>query len=299
MEWTRNFLYASALFFSLGFLIQIGQADPVVFEIDNTQSQLATSGVFVGATAIAQGAGALTTSYSGFINANLSNTNIQFTGGSFIIAKTNGVWQPAVGGGSGSAPADYGPEATVTIVFPVTVYGAMRNIVFDMTSPLLAVTNGGFNGTNLVFSFATNTAALDYNYSVSSGSKALNGYSTNTVATAGTLTTNGTVRKVVIQISTQFVFSLLSSDDTKVLLAGQLVATNTVVVPAPVIESVTVSNQNVMVTAENATSQSQLQVSTNLTAWTTAGFTTATNDLGWIIFTTPTIGSHAFFRVQQ
>jgi hypothetical protein len=279
------------------------QGAPVGFTIDGSKSFILVSGLVVNFAMTPQGAGALVTIYSGDINADLSGSGIQFTGGSTINAKTNGMWFPAVGGGTVvSAPADYGPEAGVIIPpFPETkLYGALRNISFDVTSPVLPITGTNFNGVNLVFSFASANAALDY-YASSSlhGSLALSGYATNTVAVGSSVATNGSIRTLVIPIDAQFVFTLLSAKDTTVHLTGQIVATNVIAAAAPVIQSIGVINQNVVVTAENATLQSQLLISTNLAAWLPASFTTTTNNSGGIIFNTPMSGSHAFFRVQQ
>ena len=73
-------------------------AAPEVFTIDSSQSQITLSGKVAGFPFSAQGAGSLTTTYSGEINADISGSTIQFTGSSTIIAATNGVWQPGVGG---------------------------------------------------------------------------------------------------------------------------------------------------------------------------------------------------------
>ena len=240
----------------------------------------------------------MVTGYSGDINADLSGSAIQFTGGSDMIAQTNGDWFPAVGGGTAvAAPADYGPEASVIISpFPPTkLYGALRNISFDVTSPVLPVTGTNFNGTNLVFSFASVNEALDY-YATSSihGSLALSGYATNTIAVGSSVATNGSIRTLVIPIDAQFVFTLLSAKDTTVHVMGQIVATNSIAAAAPVIQSINVTGQKVVMMAENASLQSQLLVSTNLASWSTASFTSTTNDSGGIIFTTPMNGPMRF-----
>ncbi len=269
----------------------------MVFTIDNSRSQVAADGIFAGSTFTAQGAGALTTSYSGSINADIDNSTIQFTGGSAISAQTGGNWKPGVGGSSGSAPAAYGPKATVSIF---TVYGAVRNFVLDLTSPVLNVSGGGFDGGGLVFSIASTNATLDYDASITSGSYALNGYGTNAIATGATLSVNGSTQTLVIPVDTTYYFTLLSANDSHVHLTGQLVATaGSVVAAAPIIHSLTFSNQNVVVTAENATTQSQLLVSTNLATWSPASATTTTNGSGWIIFIAPKHGPQAFFQVQQ
>jgi hypothetical protein len=285
------FSFGAALFLS-GWV----QAAPEVFTIDSSQSQVTLSGAVAGFTLSAQGAGSLTTTYSGSINADISGSTIQFTGSSAIAAETNGVWQPAVGGASGSAAADYGGQVSVYGVF--TGYGAARNIVLDLTSPLLTVTDTNFDSTTLVFSFATNSSSsFDYNAVFESGSFLLAGDSTNTVADGASLTTDGTAQKLTIQFNTQFSFSVASPDDTPLTLTGQIVATNSFVVPF-MINSITLTNQSVVLTVANATMQSQLQSSTNLTGWSPASATVSTN-AGTTTFTAPMSGPKMYFRVQK
>jgi hypothetical protein len=270
-------------------------AAPLVFTINSAQSQVTIAGTLVGSALTAQGAGSLTTSYSGSVNANLTGSTIQFTGGSSIVAKTNGVWQPAVGGGSGSAAADYGAKATII----VSANAALRNVVFDLTSPVLATTDGGFDGSSLIFAFFTNTASFDYNYTYGSGSKNLNGYSTNTLVSGATVSTNAGVRTLSIQINSQFVFTVLTANDSTIDLTGQLVATNAIATAAPFLDSITINSQNVVLTTENTSAQSSLQVSTDLITWTAAPATVTTNGSGMIVFTSPIGGLHAFYRVLQ
>jgi hypothetical protein len=271
------------------------QASPVVFAIDPAQSQLTLSGKIAGQTLTTQGAGSLTTTYSGNINANISSSTIQFTGSSTITAKTNGVWQPAVGGGAGSAAADYG--ALATIPFVGTAYGALRNLVFDVTSASLTLTGTNFDSSALVFSFTPGSnSSLDYNAVVANGTQTLSGYSTNTVANQASLSTNGNVEQLVIHINTQFIFTLVSPGDTPLRLTGQIVATNSTT--PPLINSIVLTNQNVVLTVANASTQSLLQSSSNLMTWFTPG-STVTNSAGMIIFTVPAAGPHAFFRVQK
>lgn len=271
------------------------QASPLVFAIDPARSQLTLSGKIVGQTLTTQGAGSLTTTYSGNINADVSGSTIQFTGSSTITAKTNGVWQPAVGGGAGSAAADYG--ALAAIPFVGTVYGSLRNLVFDVTSSSLTLTGTNFDSSALVFSFTPGSnSSLDYSAVVANGTQTLSGYSTNTVANQASLSTNGSEEELVIHINTQFTFTLVSPGDTPLRLTGQIVATN---LPAPpLINSIVLTNQNVVLTVANATTQSLLQSSSNLMSWFSPS-TTVSNNAGMIIFTVPMAGPHAFFRVQK
>ena len=284
------------LILNAAFFVARTQADPVVFAVDPARSQLTLSGKIVGNTLTGQGAGSLTTTYSGNINANVSASTIQFTGSSTITAKTNGIWQPAVGGSVGSAAADYGAQATVSPFG--TVYGALRNLVFDVTSSSLTLTGTNFDSSALVFSFVPGSgSSLDYyNAVVAHGTQALSGYSTNSVANQASLSTNGNVEQLVIQINTQFSFALVSPGDTPLALTGQIVATNSTA--PPLINSIILTNQNVVLTVANASTQSLLQSSSNLMTWFTPG-STVTNNAGMIIFTVPVAGPHAFFRVQK
>ena len=154
-------LVSGILSFGAVFIIDRALAAPVVFTVDNTQSQITLSGKIAGSPLTAQGSGSLMTTYSGNINADVAGSTIQFTGSSDIIAKTNGVWQPAVGGATGSALADYGGKASLS--FLGTGYGAARNIVLDLNSPLLTLTGTNFDSTALVFSFgASSSSSFDY-----------------------------------------------------------------------------------------------------------------------------------------
>ena len=280
------------------------QAAMETFSIDTSQSPvlIGPGSVFAGFAITPQGAGALSNSYSGSININLSSSTIQFPGGSGINARTNGTWQPAAGGATGSAPADYG--AVVQVNYPpfgfYTFDGAIRNFSLDVTSSTLPLSGTNFNGTNLIFSITSVNAALDYYSTIKAGSVALTGYATNAVAAGATLITNGTKQTLTIPVSAQFTFTVLSPNDTKIILFGQIVATNSLGAAPPLIKSIGVTNQNVVVTADNASTLSQLLVSSNLTAWApAAGVVITTNNLGWVIFTSPANGARAFFRVQQ
>jgi hypothetical protein len=297
----RSFFPLAAGVLSFGatfFLSERAPAAPEVFTIDSSQSQTILSGNIAGFAITPQGAGSLITTYSGSINADVSGSTIHFTGSSMIIAKTNGVWQPGVGGASGSAAADYGAQASIEGFF--TADGAARNVVLDLTSPLLTVTGTNFDSSALLFSFATGSnSSFDYRVSgiSESGSLSLAGNSTNTVANGASLTTAGTTQKLVIQFNTPFTFSLLSPNDTTLVLTGQIVATNSAVVPF-MISSIVLSNQSVVLNVENATMQSQLQSSTNLTTWSSASGTVSSN-AGITTFITPMTGKQGFFRVQK
>jgi hypothetical protein len=283
-----------ALILTIGFSVPLAAA-PVVFTIDPARSQITLSGDAVGEPLSAQGSGSLTTTCSGFLLADVTGSDIQFPGQSQLIANTNGVWQPGLGGASGSAPADFGGK--VTVPFAGAAYAAARNIGLDVTSPLLPLSAGSFDSSAMIFSFFTNvTPTLDYNAGfLGSGSKILAGYSTNSIVNGATLASVGATQTLTVSINTEFTFSVISGNDTTLSLTGQLVATSS---PAPMIDSIVATKTAVVLTVENATGQSQLQSSTDLSAWTPAVSTVTTNG-SLLIYTVPIGGGNQFFRVLQ
>jgi hypothetical protein len=295
MRWQYPLAFAISVFsFCVIFLVGAGQTKAAVFTIDSSQSQITLSGTVSGYTFTAQGSGSLTAAYNGSVNATVSGSAIQFTGSSTIAAVTNGVWRPAAGGLAGSAPADYGAQVNLGFLFG-TAYGAVRSLVLDMTSPLLTLTQTNFDSSKLIISIVTNSnPVLDFSSSLGSGSTSLSGDSTNSIATGSSISTNGDLVRLVIQINTTF-----ATTNSALTLTGKIVATNSLsaFVP-PVITRVVVTNQNFVLTVSNATMQSQLLISTNLTTWSPASATISTNG-GFIIFKTPMSGPRTFFRMQK
>ncbi len=292
----RHFLIFTIGVFSFCviFLIGAGQTGAAIFTVDSSQSQLTLSGKVTGYTFTAQAPGSLLAAYQGNINVTVSNSTIQFTGSSTITAMNSGVWKPAAGGATGSAPADYG--AQVTIPLSGTEYGAERNLVLDLTSPLLTLAQTNFDSSQLIVSLVTNSRpVIDYRTLLQGGSIPLSGNATNSLATGSSLSTNGDRLRLVIQINATFP----GTNNSATTLAGEIVATNSLSASVPpVITYMVATNQNLVLTVSNATTLSRLLSSTNLTTWSPAGATLGTNG-GFIIFTTPMTGLHTFFRVQK
>jgi hypothetical protein len=258
-----------------------------IFTIDPMQSSLTLSGSILGGTVTQQGPGSLTTSYSGTIQAMQSAGTIQFTGQSLITAKTNGSWQPLAGGGAGSAPADYGGMASISLA---TADAAFRSILLDVTSPPIAVVSGQFNPSSLTFLFPSNaTSAIDYRYTgviSGSGTKAATGNATNNVLNLATITTVGTTQTITFGINAQFKFTLVSSGDTIVNIAGQIVATNNIIATPVILQNPAVTNQAVTLKWEGPAGQFyQVMSSSNLLTWQTNAdnVTSATTNYTWTV----------------
>jgi hypothetical protein len=143
----------------------------------------------VGGTALQQqGAGSLVTSYTGTINASFDQANgtIQFNpAGTNVAANNSGTWQPAVGGGSGSAPANYGGQ--INILF-ITARAAIRGFAANATSGVLTVSSTGTFPVNTT-TLSSTAGTADYNAGgIGSGTASLAGQSaTNESTTSGSV----------------------------------------------------------------------------------------------------------------
>ena len=281
----HRLVFVFAMIFLLGFVGRSAAA-PVVFTIDNSQSQITLSGKVAGTTVQEQAPGSLSTHFAGTIRAEVSPSTIQFPGGSVIDALTNGIWEPNVGGGGGSAPADFGGKAVSLFA---TVKGAFRNILLDVTSGTLPLTNGTFGFP------AGSSAALDYDLVIAKSSLALTGLATNKVTTAAMLSNQGGVQQLVIQVDTEYKFKALTSNDSSVRFVGQLVATG---VSSPVISVVKFADKKFSFAVEGASPNAELQSSTDLKTWQPrpADRTVEGNKL---IFVAEQSAAAEFFRVKN
>jgi len=236
MKIEKSVDWGAIILMALQVQLQIVAAGPVTFTIDPTRSSITLSGNLqnstLGTLAIsAQSAGSLTTSYTGSILADLTPPYIQFPGGSTITANTNGTWKPAIGGGSGSAPADYGGQ--IMDGFLLTAYFAGRNFLLDVSSPPTTLTNGGFDSGLLAVTFLTNTIpapSTDYSLTVplepsedTNGTLALTGTSTDGPSTAY-LTNSGGKLAIFLPVSITNVITI-SSGVVTVILKGTVLAT--------------------------------------------------------------------------
>ncbi len=214
-----------------------GGAFAAVFTVDPAQSSITLSGNVIGYAFQEQGAGSLTAQFEGTLNAEVTDVSIAFTGTSVLIARNSGDWQPMANGDDGNAPANYGAKASAGFASAIA---AVRNAQFDAISPPLPITGGTFNSGSLAFQFLTNSqGSLDYKVSglVSlKGGLPLEGLATNKVTTQATIATSGSTQTLTIPVDTDFFFKLLSANDTKLTLSGQLVATRTLGGAGPTFE---------------------------------------------------------------
>lgn len=272
-----------------------------VFTVDPEQSTITLSGSALGATLAEQGAGSLKTSFSGTMNVAVGDSTIQFLSGSQIIALDSGNWQPQAGGASGSAPANYGAQATVSLgFFTITAKAAVRRVQLDVSTPPIPLANGQFDSSGMTFLILTNSSpALDYDAGIAGkGGETLAGYATNRITGHATLSVSGNQKTITLPIDTDFYFELLAPNDTHFRLTGQLVASSSSVA-MPRIGSIAVSNNIVTLQWQSTAGQTyRVEGSENLGGWTAraAGITSATTDYFW---STNVVRPTDFYRLAQ
>jgi len=212
------------------------RAEVKTFTIDSTQSSLTISGTALGlVTMQPQGAGSLSTTYSGAIVADVTANTVAFVGGSTITANNSGNWQPAPGGVAGNAPANYGATASA---FGGSGHAALRNLLFELKSDPIVMLAGSFAANTLEFSFPpTATSTADYTYNIpfvgsGAGSEALAGNSTNNVLTAATIAVVG--EELVLTIPVDYTLAITGDFSATFRAVGQLIAKASNVVPVTI-----------------------------------------------------------------
>ncbi len=250
-----------------------GRGESAVFTIDSSRSSITLSGTALGYPLVEQSAGSLTSQFSGSVNATVTDTSVAFGGLSLISVKNNGNWQPKSGGEPGSDPANFGGQASAG--FLGSVLAAMRNSLLDVTSAVLPVTGGNFDSGSILYQFVAGSGgALDYNIAglfATKGSIALAGLATNRVTSLASLTTAGGTQTLTIPVTADFYFKLLSANDTKLTVTGQIVATQS---SAPAMKIVQEADGRVAVSWPGSVIGFALQQSQS-----------STSGLGWSIMT--------------
>ncbi|MBS0660351.1 MAG: PEP-CTERM sorting domain-containing protein [Verrucomicrobia bacterium] len=211
----------------------------VVFNLVPSSSVLIGSGSFNSIAFTPQGAGSDRTQWMGQVTVlfdNLSNpTSLQITTGTFS-ALNSGTWQPAVGGGAGSALANYGFNVNLGLA---TGRIALRDLVTVASmASATSVSNGGggtyfFGVSGITTLQATATGgSVDYNAGLlGSGTTPSTGGGDNMTLGAGQLTISGS--NLGLNIPVDFTFSGTAGGfPTTFRIVGNLVGTATIPEPS-------------------------------------------------------------------
>jgi hypothetical protein len=211
--------------------------------LNQPSSTLVATGTVATAPITQQGAGSLSTTYSGAVGVSTFNPgaltlSIDSTSTSFTAA-VSGNWAPMANGVAGTAPADYGGLANLTIT---TVDFAIRNAVFNISgSPTVSLTQstpGNYTfPANQSLSFLS--GSLDYRDSaglVTPGSIDLTGQSgTNSPSVAATLQNmSGNIYSLSYPVNLTVIQTITTGVTATITVQGTIVAQGTIVpVPEP------------------------------------------------------------------
>lgn len=173
----------------------------------------------------------LSTSFAGTIDATLGAGSITFNN-SAAAANLSGTYQPAIGGGPGTAPANYGPYWGGG---PWSGYSALREVIGSLSSGPITLSGGNFDASQLLFSFLS--GRLDRYITIfpsgsMSGTQSLIGVSPMNGSGTGTLATSAGIETLTVPIDISFNVTMLDANDSTFRLRGNLVATSAVPEPS-------------------------------------------------------------------
>jgi hypothetical protein len=165
------------------------------FAINAASSNLTFSGSLGGAAIVQQGAGSLTQSFAGNVRADVdfAGNTLQFLAdGTTAVANSHGPWAPGIGGGPGTALANFAGRVPVNIGFTVNVNLAVRGAVSTLESAVLALSGAGATRTfSSTQTFTLLAGTVDYRDALlgtlANGTGDISGSTTtNASTTAGT-----------------------------------------------------------------------------------------------------------------
>ncbi len=283
---------------TLCLLMTVARAELTSFTVDTNQSTLSISGSFQTVAMQAQGAGGLTTKYSGMLLADVTPETITFSGGSTIKALNSGNWEPLAGGASGKAPANYGGKVFIFLV--VDGKAAIRNLELDLISDPLTLTAGTFPAAEIAYAPSPNsTATMDYIYSgligSDSGSQPLAGTLANTTSANATLVTQGAELVLTIPVDVTG-----TGSDFDYRVQGQIQARATISVPLEITSFQVGETQLTFTIAATPGKSFEILASTDLNSWPTVVDTfTATVNPTTRSIARPATPATQFFRVRE
>lgn len=185
------------------------------FTVDPAASSLRLSGQVAGELNLEeQRKNSLTAAYEGVILADVNADSIAFLGGSDVVAKTRGKFNP------GNAPGNYAGKGETGGFLSVRVGDAVvRELRVDLTSGALVLASGSFASNGVTF--AATAGRLDYDLRVGNdGTVSLaNRTATNASATPATITGSGADLTLTIPVDLSY-----NDSSAQLRLRGQLVA---------------------------------------------------------------------------
>jgi hypothetical protein len=213
----------------LGLLPGHVSADIHLFRVDPASTSLSLQGSTTDTLWQEQGPAGLTTTFQGWLVVDLQASSIQIVGGSSLLAGQTNSWQPGLDGSVTAAPADYGAKATIGKgITAINQTVALRNLVFELTSPPLPTGNGPINTSSVTLSIpSAGYSALDYRANgplVLGGNLPLGGLTATNAGGGATLSILTEVQTLSIPLDLSFTNLRLPSGDTTLRFTGVVVA---------------------------------------------------------------------------
>lgn len=138
----------------------------VFFTIDESISVLTLSGSVGGQAIQQQGNGSLATTFGGYLNTDIDTGSGAITYlDSYVYANNSGNWAPNVGGGGGSAPANYGGRVSLLGTANAAVRDAVVGAYTDGALPLTALGDGAYSHPSWQTLY-TQSGSADYNHPI-------------------------------------------------------------------------------------------------------------------------------------
>jgi hypothetical protein len=191
----------------------MGLGENLRFRLDPERSQITLSGEVVALdTSVPlkeQGPGALTTQCDGFLNVILEEGVLTFPGGSEVMPREANSWKPGIDGVEGEGLASFGVTAQLRVfIFTALAHAASRNVILDVFSPPLVITEGEYPAKNLVMLFADGAgSAVDFRVTGAveeAGRIMAEGFLTNRLESLGRLEMLGGVQTLTVPIDATF-----------------------------------------------------------------------------------------------
>jgi hypothetical protein len=239
-----------------------------LFQVDPAQSALTLTATTGGIVWQEQSTGSLSTSWDGWLVADLEGSTIQFVVGSRLNGRAVLDVQPGSPNPTVASAADFGGKWTFGSGLSTThALGAVRNLHLDVASDPIPLNAGLFDPSLSRFTVpATDKPTLDFRANgllVESGHRSLSGQASANAALNGTFGLFAEVQTLTLPVDLTLPVGSLPGGDTTLRLTGKIVARRGIMIRLPVllqIPSANVSDQFTLVWS----SAYQLQRATTL-----------------------------------
>jgi hypothetical protein len=211
-----------------------------LFQVDPAQSVLTLTGTTGGIGWQEQSTGTMSTSWDGWLVADLGGSTIRFVVGSTINGRQVQEVQPGSPIPTVASTADFGAQWTFGSGLSAThALGAVRNLHLDVASDPVPLSGGIFDPSLTHFTVApTDKPTLDFRANgllVESGHRSLTGLASANAALNGTFGLFAEVQTLTLPVDITLPVGSLPGGDTTLRLTGKIVARRGIMIRLPVL----------------------------------------------------------------